>query len=210
MKTFPYGESAIYVDLELGSGPGATEMTHAVAAELALALPGAEIVVGESSLLLDGVSAWDDLEATVARALGPAMRSAPPRAAREHVVRAIYDGPDLDEVARASGRSRAEVVALHASTTYLVEIVGFLPGFAYLGELPETLRVARRPAPRPRVPPLSIGIAGRHTGVYPLASPGGWNLVARALDFVPFDPRRTPASAFAVGDRVRFEPVDAS
>ncbi len=126
-----------------------------------------------------------------------------------HVIDVVYDGPDLGVVAAALGVATEEVVALHAGREYTVEIVGFLPGFAYMGPLDRRLVVPRRPAPRPRVPAQSVAIAGAFTGIYPLASPGGWSLLGRSLGPPPFDPARAEPFLFAAGDRVRFRPVDA-
>jgi UPF0271 protein len=114
-----------------------------------------------------------------------------------------YDGADLAEVARAAGVSPDEAAALHAGRVYEVAFVGFQPGFAYLRGLDPRLVVARRASPRPRVPALSVAVAGPYTGVYPFASPGGWSLLGTALDFAPFDAER--GALLAVGDRVRFE-----
>jgi UPF0271 protein len=123
----------------------------------------------------------------------------------EHTIAARYDGPDLDLVAARTGLSRADVIVLHAGRSYAVEMIGFLPGFAYLGPLDPRLDVPRLPSPRPRVPAGAIGIATGRTGIYPFASPGGWNLIATAVSFVPFDTRS--GAALRVGDSVRFEPV---
>jgi KipI family sensor histidine kinase inhibitor len=116
------------------------------------------------------------------------------------------DGPDLDDVAHRLGRSSEEVVALHAGRMYVVYMLGFSPGFAYLGTLPRGLQVPRRDAPRTVVPAGSVAIAGRQTGVYPTRSPGGWNLLGRT-DAVLWDPRRDPPSMLAPGRRVRFIPI---
>lgn len=122
-------------------------------------------------------------------------------APRTHLVRALYDGSDLRELADAVGLSPSEVASLHARE-YVVEVIGFLPGFAYLGGVDARIARPRRATPRTRVDPLSIGIAGPRTAIYPVASPGGWNLVGRAVDCVPFDTSR--GALFRVGDRVRF------
>ena len=115
-------------------------------------------------------------------------------------------GPDLAAVAAACGRCPDEVVALHAGATYDVYVLGFLPGFAYLGDVAEEIRVPRRKEPRTRVPPGSVAVAGAQTAVYPWESPGGWNLLGRCP--VPlFDPRRRGGALLAPADRVRFEPV---
>jgi 5-oxoprolinase (ATP-hydrolysing) subunit A len=131
--------------------------------------------------------------------------AAPATTPREHRVRVRYDGADLEEVARVTGLSPADVAACHASGRYLVVSIGFLPGFAYLRGLDPRLVVPRRASPRARVPARSVGIAGPYTGVYPFASPGGWSLVGTALDFTPFDPRS--GAVLALGDEVRFDPV---
>jgi UPF0271 protein len=136
-------------------------------------------------------------------ALELAREMAPPAPAL-HRVRVRYDGPDLDEVARRAGRSRAEVIELHAGGEYRVQVIGFLPGFAYLGDLPEPLRQPRLGSPRPRVPRGSVAVAGRHTAIYPLDSPGGWNLIGTAVDCAPFHPDR--GTLWSLGDRVRFAP----
>jgi 5-oxoprolinase (ATP-hydrolysing) subunit A len=121
-----------------------------------------------------------------------------------HRVRVRYDGPDLDEVARRAGWSREEIVQLHSGGEYRVQVIGFLPGFAYLGDLPEPLRLPRLGSPRPRVPRGAVAVAGRHTAIYPVDSPGGWNLIGTALDFAPFHMDR--GIIWALGDRVRFVP----
>lgn len=124
---------------------------------------------------------------------------------REHVVRVSYDGPDLDEVAELCGIGRAEVVERHFAQTYAVDLVGFLPGFGYLGPLDEVLAAApRRSAPRPRVPALSVAIASGRTAIYPFSSPGGWQILGTAVGFRPFDPDK--GAILRLGDRVRFEP----
>jgi UPF0271 protein len=130
------------------------------------------------------------------------IATTPARAAREHVVRVRYGAPDLEEVSQARRMSPEEVIALHAGGAYVVAAIGFLPGFAYLRGLDPRLVVPRRSTPRPRVEALSVGIAGPYTGIYPFASPGGWNLLGVAVEFSPFDARS--GATFALGDRVRF------
>jgi len=140
-----------------------------------------------------------------APALAEAARLADaPAAARRHVVRVRYDGEDLAAVAAATGLTVAETIAAHAAADYEVTMIGFLPGFAYLGGLDERLVLPRRSAPRPRVPAGAVAIAGPYAGVYPLASPGGWHILGAAIDFRPFSAET--GAVLAVGDRVRFEP----
>ncbi|HWH23325.1 MAG TPA: 5-oxoprolinase subunit PxpB [Candidatus Limnocylindria bacterium] len=116
------------------------------------------------------------------------------------------DGPDLEAVAGDVGLSPADVIELHAGTTYRAYFLGFAPGFAYLGELPAQLEVARLPTPRQRVPAGSVAIAGRQTAVYPLATPGGWRLIGRT-DVRMWDAARPAPALITAGRRVRFVPV---
>jgi KipI family sensor histidine kinase inhibitor len=112
-------------------------------------------------------------------------------------------GPDLSEVASAAGLAPDDVVKEHASGDYLVYFLGFSPGFPYLGGMSERIAAPRRATPRKRVPPGSVAIGGSQTGIYPLSSPGGWQLIGRTpLEL--FDPARRPPSLLATGDRVRF------
>jgi inhibitor of KinA len=115
-------------------------------------------------------------------------------------------GPDLADVASLAGMSPEEVVAVHAAVTYRVFMLGFLPGFAYMGVVDARIAAPRRANPRVRVPKGSVGIAGRQTGIYPLDAPGGWQLIGRtALE--PFDIARPSPFLFKAGDCVRFVPV---
>jgi inhibitor of KinA len=116
------------------------------------------------------------------------------------------DGPDLAAVAETRGLSPADVIELHASATYRVLFLGFAPGFAYLGGLPAALSTARRASPRERVPAGSVGITGEQTAVYPLAMPGGWQLIGRT-DARLFDPARAEPALLRPGAAVRFVPL---
>jgi KipI family sensor histidine kinase inhibitor len=116
------------------------------------------------------------------------------------------DGPDLHEVAARLGRTPESVVALHAGTTYRVFMLGFAPGFAYLGTLPEELSLPRLAEPRVSVPAGSVAIAGRQTAVYPVTTPGGWQLIGRTDERL-WDPSADPPARLAPGDRVRFVPA---
>jgi KipI family sensor histidine kinase inhibitor len=115
-------------------------------------------------------------------------------------------GPDLKDVAESHGMTTERAIELHASATYLVYFLGFVPGFAYLGDVAEELVTPRLATPRRSVPAGSVGIAGRHTGVYPVATPGGWRLVGRTLVKM-FQPERAEMSLLAIGDRVQFVPI---
>ena len=115
-------------------------------------------------------------------------------------------GPDLVEVSAMHGLTPAQAIELHASTSYLVYFLGFAPGFAYLGELPEALVTPRLATPRRSVPAGSVGIAGNQTGVYPIATPGGWRIVGRTPTAM-FRIDVPGLSLLAIGDRVRFVPI---
>jgi inhibitor of KinA len=130
-----------------------------------------------------------------------------PTAGRQWVIPVRYDGPDLMEVAEQVGLTRDEVIRRHAAPIYRVYMLGFVPGFAYLGELDPSLVLPRRSTPRQRVPAGSVAIAGAQTGVYPLETPGGWHLIGRT-DLRMFDPVRHPPALLAAGDVVRFAPVE--
>jgi inhibitor of KinA len=117
-------------------------------------------------------------------------------------------GPDLDWVADHLRLTPEEVIRLHAETIYRVYMIGFTPGYPYLGELPAALAVPRRNTPRTRVPKGSVGIAQRQTGIYAAESPGGWQIIG----WTPielFDPDRRLPSLLEMGDEVKFEPVRA-
>jgi len=115
-------------------------------------------------------------------------------------------GPDLAAVAAAHGLTADAVVALHSGAEYFVSAVGFMPGFPYLGGLPDALRTPRRPTPRTRVPAGSVAIGGAQTGIYPFESPGGWNLIGRT-PLRLFKPEGRPPTLLQAGDRVRFRPI---
>lgn len=117
-----------------------------------------------------------------------------------------YDGEDLPEVAERLHLAEKEVVRLHSEAIYTVFMVGFLPGFPYLGPLPEALRLPRRDTPCLRVPAGSVAIAGVQTGIYPQASPGGWHLLGHT-DFHLFDPSQEPPARLQPGMQVRFIPI---
>ena len=114
-------------------------------------------------------------------------------------------GPDLAEVAQLSGLTPKQVVELYTSVDYVVWFLGFQPGFPYLGGLPERLAMPRRAEPRLQVPAGSVGIGGAQTGIYPLATPGGWQLIGRTSQAL-FSPNRDDPVLLHPGDTVRFVP----
>jgi inhibitor of KinA len=115
-------------------------------------------------------------------------------------------GPDLEEVAAAHNLKPEQVIDFHSAQTYQAYFLGFAPGFAYLGDLPPEIATPRLATPRKKVPAGSVGIAGRQTGVYPFATPGGWRLIGRT-PLAMFRPDREPMSLVSLGDEARFLPI---
>ncbi|WP_139796188.1 5-oxoprolinase subunit PxpB [Sporomusa malonica] len=115
-------------------------------------------------------------------------------------------GPDLEFVAQHNGRTVNEVIEIHAGGQYLVYMLGFAPGFPYLGGMSERIAAPRRTSPRPAIPAGTVGIAGMQTGVYPITTPGGWQLIGRTpLDL--FCPNDNPPTLLQSGDMIKFRPI---
>jgi KipI family sensor histidine kinase inhibitor len=117
-------------------------------------------------------------------------------------------GPDLVEVAQYHNMTPEQVVGYHIQPTYRVYMIGFTPGYPYLGELPDAIATPRRNTPRTRVPRGSVGIAQKQSGIYSVDSPGGWQIIGWTPVHL-FDPRRTPPSLLVMGDRVQFYTISA-
>ena len=151
----------------------------------------------------------DELATIVEQCAGTADMRAEPES-RIVSVPVCYDtefGPDLMDLAKHANISPEEVVRLHSSATYLVYFLGFSPGFAYMGGLPEKLHMPRLATPRGHVAGGTVGIAGSQTGIYPVDSAGGWRLIGRT-PWRMFDPKADPPTRLQPGDRVRFTPID--
>jgi antagonist of KipI len=211
-RVLPVGDAALTVELGDGLSPATNARVLALDRDLAKApFEGfREAVPSHRSLLVlfdPGATRFGALAGSlVARA---ARGGAAPASGRLHDVEVVYggeSGPDLAFLARERGLSEKDLVRLHAGEPYTVFMLGFTPGFAYLGLLPEVLESSRHATPRVRVPAGSVAVAGRQTGIYPVASPGGWRLVGRTSRRL-FDPFRAEPALFAPGDRVRFQPV---
>ena len=210
-RTRPVGESALHLELGDGAEEGGQRVRALDAALAREPPPGlVETVPGLRALLVvfDPVRTSADEVADWARERlrrPPTASSAP----AVHEIPVHYggaDGPDLAEVAERAGLSPDEVVARHAAGEYTAQMLGFMPGFAYLGPLAPELRLPRRATPRTRVPAGSVAVAGAQTAVYPAATPGGWHLIGRTT--VPlFDAHASPPVRIRSGDRVRFVAV---
>lgn len=203
----PFGEDALRFDL-----PRTASIPHRRALFDALRSRGevADVVIAETSglIVLDHAPSPEDrsdLGSLIARVLESAELAANERPTT-HVWRVVYDGEDLDEIAKAAKKTTAWVIAKHTEPDYRVAMLGFLPGFAYLRGLDPALELPRRSEPRKRVPAGSVAIAAEYTGVYPFASPGGWHLLGHAIDFDPL----VVAETIALGDVVRFARAEAS
>lgn len=148
-----------------------------------------------------------NLRETIVRAdAGDERSSTETEAERTIRIPVRYDGEDLTDVAARTGLTRDRVVELHSSREYNVFVIGFVPGFAYLGELDNALVLPRRSTPRKRVPAGSVAIAEAQTGIYPFSTPGGWHLIG-TTSLTMFDPAADDPAVLRVGDRVFFEPV---
>ncbi|WP_327299830.1 MULTISPECIES: allophanate hydrolase subunit 1 [unclassified Streptomyces] len=203
----PAGRHGLLVELPTGS---AAEAFHAeLLRRRALGgLPAVrEIVPGARTVLLDGIADGSPgaperlARALVSWRIPPLPRDAGPAVE----VPVVYDGPDLADVAAVWGVEPGDVAGIHSGIEFRVAFSGFAPGFGYLTGLPGHLRVPRRATPRTRVPAGSLALAGPYTGVYPRASPGGWQLIGRTPDpDCLWNQDRDPAALLTPGTRVRF------
>ena len=216
MRIEPLGDSAVQV--VLGDAPGEPARRRVAAAARRLAESGlsglVECVPGFTSLTIhyDPVQlpAAEWLESSLARILAD-LDEGESDEGRLVEIPVCYGGelgPDLESVASLHGLAADEAVALHAAGDYRVHLVGFVPGFPYLGGLDAKLATPRRESPRTAVPAGSVGIGGAQTGIYPVESPGGWQLIGRT-PLRLFDAHRDPPALLRAGDRIRFLPVDA-
>ncbi len=198
----PAGERAVVID----TGPHAAGVASA-ARELGdrLGVALTDVVPGAATVLVVAASPPDlHRFLTALPELGTGSAATASDATVE--IPTHYDGPDLHDVAAASGLGVAEVVARHSAAVYEAAFTGFAPGFAYLSGLDPMLRMPRRSSPRPRVPPGSVAIADAFSAVYPRSSPGGWHLLG-STDVAVFDTSRDPAALITPGTQVRFVPL---
>lgn len=209
----PVGDRAVLVELGDEISPEVNDRVR----DLFLALDHdpmegiADLVPSYASLLvvydplrIQFLTVRDWVENLLDRQTVPSGLSA--RLVRVPVVYGGAFGPDLEWVADFHGITTEEVIRLHTGGTYRVYMIGFMPGYAYMGELPAELATPRKDTPRTRVAAGSVGIAQRQTGIYPAESPGGWQIIGRT-PMALFDPNTWPPAALSMGDRVRFHPI---
>ena len=199
MRVLPSGERSLLAEVEDAAAAHALAhrlRTHAEIAEEIV--PGARtvLVVAREPGMLPAVRELLDAPSAAAERL---------REPDEVVLAVDYDGEDLAEVARLAGITTGDVVRRHSGSRYVVEFVGFAPGFAYLAGLDPALHLPRLERPRPSVPAGSVAIAGPYSAVYPRSSPGGWRLLGRT-DAMLFDVDAEPPTRLVAGTVVRFEP----
>lgn len=209
------GEQGLVVELGDAIDPAVNAGVHRLAAVLSgAAYPGIlQMVPTYRSLMI-----YYDPLVISRRRLTDLIRETIPRCRamvpRDHEVKTItvpvcYGGemgPDLDFVARHNSLTPAEVVEIHASPRYLVYMLGFLPGFPYLGGMKDSIAAPRLESPRPVIETGSVGIAGGQTGIYPMQSPGGWRIIGRT-PLRPFESGREKHFLFSPGDYIQFKPV---
>ena len=204
VRIYPLGDTALLAELGTRLDTALNTRAIALAAALQKRRDVRRAVAGHGA-----VTVQFDPDQVTHDALGAAIRrlarKRPPveEPGRLHRIPVVYDGPDLAEVAQRTGLSPQRVVELHGRPIYRVFLVGFVPGWAYLGPLADELVLPRRATPRTLVPAGSVAIAGAETGIYPLTSPGGWNLIGHTSVKL-FLPDSDPPSLFRAGDRVKF------
>ncbi|ETD30225.1 allophanate hydrolase subunit 1 [Williamsia sp. D3] len=204
MTILAYGDRSLLI--EAGTTEDAIGWTVAINKA---SLPGVvDVVPGARTVLVtaDGPGRTGPLRAALER-----LTPTPEDARRDGTtvdLPVIYDGPDLDDIARLTGLSAEEVVAAHTGTAWQVAFGGFAPGFAYLIGGDTRLQVPRRDEARTKVPTGAVGLAGEFSGIYPRQSPGGWQLLGHT-DLPMWDADRDPPALLQPGTLVRFRSVDS-
>jgi inhibitor of KinA len=212
-RIVPAGDSALIVEFEERIDPAVNARAIAVADAIrGAAIPGIRDVVPtyrSVGVYFDPLSTnYDALVAGVERGAAQPVVEPPDRVpVRIPVCYGSDLGPDIARVAEFGNMSERDVVSLHSSASYRVFMMGFVPGFAYMGTVDARIAVPRRSTPRVRVPRGSVGIAGGQTGVYPAETPAGWQLIGRT-PLMLFDLSRAEPFLLKAGDAVQFYPVD--
>ena len=208
------GDRALLVEYGEGIDPAVNEKVRTVTAFLKQNLPaGVEAVVPayrSLSILYDPLATHPAGLVKILRALEADSRVGRPAEAKIVPIPVCYGGefgPDIGVVSEHTGLREEEIIALHSAGDYRIYMIGFTPGFCYLGGLEPRLRTPRRKTPRMNLPAGSVGIAESQTGMYPVESPGGWQIIGRT-PLRLFAPLRESPFLYEAGDRIRFVPVD--
>lgn len=198
-----------FQQLQNAAIPGVIELAPAYTSVAVFFDP---ILVAKGAEAPDNVFDWLATRIRAAVAAGAdrgRRRTATQRRVRLVEIPVCYDPEfalDIDDVARRAAISPGEVIRLHSDAEYRVACIGFVPGFPFLAGLPKELATPRRDVPRKQIPPGSVGIGGAQTGIYPLRSPGGWNVIGRT-PLRLFDPKRNPPALLRAGEGVRFRKI---
>lgn len=204
IRIHPLGDTALFAELGTRLDTALNTRAIALAAALKRRRDVRQAVAGAAGLTVQfdpDLVTYDALAGAVRRLASKRPPMEEP--GRLHRIPVVYDGPDLKAVASTLRLSPQQVVELHGRPIYRAFMVGFVPGWAYLGPLPDELALPRLTTPRTQVPAGSVAIAGQMTGIYPLATPGGWHLIGRTSVRL-FVPDSDPPSLFRAGDRVKF------
>lgn len=216
MHLTPLGDSAVVIELGTVIRPSTLARVRALAENLTTHPPSGmiETVAAFTTVTvfydLAGITSYEEF-CTELRLRVKNLKLTKRAKGHEVTIPVCYGGdygPDLAEVAQRAKLTVAAVIALHSKTLYIVGAMGFSPGFPYLAGLPAKLHTPRRASPRTKVAAGSVGIGGAQTGVYPVDSPGGWNLIGRT-PLALFRPKELVPTRLHVGDFVKFKPISA-
>ena len=212
-RVVPAGDSAVIVEFDARIDAGVNAQVIALAEALQAALlDGVRDVVPtyrSVAIYFDPLRTDSDALGALVERETARLRPAPAAARAPVTIPVCYGGefgPDLPDVAAFARMKEADVIRIHSARAYRVFMLGFVPGFAYMGAVDDAIAMPRHPTPRVRVPAGSVGIAGVQTGVYPAETPGGWRLIGRT-PVTPFDPERAEPFLLKAGDTVEFYPV---
>ena len=210
VRFLPAGDSALVAEFGREVDEAVNQRVHDMARWLEMCrIPGVTEVLPTFRSLMVFYDPTKLSYAALVRKLGQYRTAAETGMAMEKKVLQVpccYDGPDLDGMTVLTGLSREEIIAIHSGMDYKIYMMGFLPGFVYLGGLDKRICVPRLETPRTRIEPGSVGIGGSQTGVYPVASPGGWRILGRTyLKF--YDPNRAEPILCRAGQYIRFVPI---
>lgn len=209
LRAQPLGDSAVAIVFGTERSPSLLRRIHSAARAVeSTKIPHVQDVVPAYlalTVFYDSLRTfYGDISVALLAACDRASEFAKAPTPRAHRIPVRYDGQDLDFISSSTGLSVDEVIGRHSGRRYTVDLLGFVPGFGYLGELDPALQLPRREQPRPRVAAGSVAIAGAQTAVYPLDTPGGWHIIG-STSTVMFDPDRNPPALLAPGDTVQFE-----